>query len=516
MPETKMVLICGAGPCGLAVSYVLNQFGVPNLVVEKHPTTSIHPKARGVNVRTMEFIRNWGLEEVVRKNELSKASRRLLWMDEVSGSILGDVQLKEENAQYSATAGSTVPQNFIEDALVDALATSEFSEVRFSTQLLDFEQKEDHVLCHLLDKNTNEKLTVKCDYLVGADGAHSDIREALNIKMLGAPSLGTYLTIYAHADLSAWLGDKQAVVYSFTGKNQLGRFLMAVDHKDQWVFGQSLFGDKTPVTEDYCQSIVRAFVNGADVNMKLISHSTWEMAALNAEKYRQNRIFLVGDAAHRLPPTGGMGMNTGFAGAQNLAWKLAYVLKGYAEDSLLDTYEAERQPVATFTLEWSGHNAKRMFKMHEAYHEGNLELFNELLKDQGHHINHPGLDLGMIYRSDAVYSDDSAPPAVDPDVYQPSSMPGMRAPHCDILMGEEQTSILSLYQNDYVLLLSEHAEIDRHELPIPASYPLKTYKHKTDFVDINHDYTLNYNVDKFQAVLVRPDGHIAWRKHISN
>ncbi len=306
MSKTKLVLICGAGPCGLTASYVLNQFGIPNIVVEKHATTSTHPKARGVNVRTMEFMNNWGLEEKIRKHELSAKSRKLLWMDEIRGKVFGEVALKEEHFKHSPTIGCSVPQNFIEDALVESLSSSKYSDLRFSTELLDFEQQGDQIACRLLNKKNNKESLVMCDYLIAADGAHSQIRETLNIQMQGVPSLGTYLTIYAHANLSPWLGDKPAVVYSFTGKNQVGRFLMAVDHKDKWIFGQRLLDNNTPITEDYCKSIIKSFVDGADINIQLISESTWEMAAVNATQYRQGRIFLVGDAAHRMPPTGGM------------------------------------------------------------------------------------------------------------------------------------------------------------------------------------------------------------------
>ncbi len=511
MSSSKRVLICGAGPSGLTVSHVLNQFGIPNIVVEKHATTSTHPKARGVNVRTMEFMRNWGLEACIRRHELPPKSRKLLWMDEIRGRVIGEVGLNEENFKYSPTKGCPVPQNFIEDALVASLSDSKCSKLRFSTKLLDFEQQGEKIVTRLLDSKNNEESVVMCDYLVAADGAHSHIRQSLNIPMLGVPSLGTYLTIYARVDLSSWLADKPAVVYSFTGKNQVARFLMAVDHKDKWIFGQRLFDKHTVVTEDYCKAIIRSFVDGANITIHLISDSTWEMAAVNATQYRHGRIFLVGDAAHRMPPTGGMGMNTGFASAQNLAWKLAYVLKGYSDESLLDTYETERQPIAEFTLKWSGHNAQRIFKMHEAYRDGDKELFDKLMQDQNRHLNHPGLDLGMVYRSDAIYAEDQAVVAVDPDVYTPSSMPGMRAPHCEILRNGKKTSILSLYQQHYVLLLSENASIDRQALPIPKSYPLEIYRHNVDFEDLNHDFINNYNIGQFQAILVRPDGHIAWR-----
>ena len=252
---------------------------------------------------------------------------RALGMDEIKGDVLGEVALKEEHFKHSPTVGCSVPQNHIEDAMVDSLNTSEFSDIRFSTKLLDFEQREDHVLCHLLDKKTNTKTTVECDYLIAADGAHSPTRQKLKIPMQGVPSIGRYLTVYAHVDLSPWLYDKQGVVYSFTGEDQMGHFLMAVDHKDRWIFGHRLEEDVQDVSENDCKDVIRSYVNKQDIDIKLISHSIWEMAALNAERYRDARVFLVGDAAHRMPPTGGMGMNTGFAGAQNLAWKFSLCIK---------------------------------------------------------------------------------------------------------------------------------------------------------------------------------------------
>ena len=127
-------------------------------------------------------------------------------------------------------------------------------------------------------------------------------------------------------------------------------------------------------------------------------------------------------------------------------------------------------------------------------------------------MNHPGLDFGIVYRSDAIYVDDQTPIEVDPDNYTPSSLPGMRAPHCEIILNGEKKSILNLFKQDYALLLSENAHVEYHELPIPDTYPLTSYRYKVDLNDIHHDYVENYNLDKFQAILVRPDGHVAWRK----
>lgn len=511
MTNSIPVLICGAGPCGLATSYMLNLHGIKNLVIEKHPTTSIHPKARGVNVRTMELFHIWGLEQQLRQHQISYKSRRLLWMTGITGDILGQVALNNDLSDISPTNGCAVPQNFVEDTLVDALKDSKHSEIKFNTKLVQFEQHDDHVSCQLQNKLTNDEYNIQCEYLIAADGAHSPIRETLDLKMLGIPSLGAYITIYARVDLSPWLGDKQGIVYSFASKTQQGRFLMAVDHKKDWIFGQRLDDKSTPITEDYCKSIIKSFLDGREIDIDIISHSVWDMAALNCERYDNNRIFLVGDAAHRMPPTGGMGMNTGLHDAHNLAWKLAYVLNKYADKNLLATYQAERQPVAQFTLEWSGRNAQRMFKMHEAIHTGNKDLFEKGLKEQESHVNHPGLDLGFIYRSEAVYTDDLHPVEIDSDHYTPSSEPGMRAPHCEISINGKTCSILNLFQKNYTLLLAEDATLTNNDLPIPSSYPLKLYRHKKDFTDPRDDFISKYNFDNYKAVLIRPDGHIAWR-----
>jgi 2-polyprenyl-6-methoxyphenol hydroxylase-like FAD-dependent oxidoreductase len=174
------------------------------------------------------------------------------------------------------------------------------------------------------------------------------------------------------------------------------------------------------------------------------------MAALNAKDYRNERIFLVGDAAHRMPPTGGMGMNTGIHDAHNLAWKLAYVLRGYAKPELLDSYQQERQPLADYTIQWSCRNAERLRNVMMSHSENNQEKFETALALQRTHLNHRGLDLGFIYQSNAVYSDGNPINELDPDIYQPSSIPGGRAPHCEIEMNGKKLSTLDLFTHKYV------------------------------------------------------------------
>ena len=157
-------------------------------------------------------------------------------MTDITGDVMGEIKVNEDMLSESPTEGCLVPQNYIEDVFVDALQESEYSDVRFSTKLIAFEQLNDHVKCRLQDLKTNEIYDITCQYLIAADGAHSSIRKTLNINMHGIPTLGAYLTILANVDLTPWLSDKLGAVYTFTGKDQAGRFLMAVDHKNKWIF----------------------------------------------------------------------------------------------------------------------------------------------------------------------------------------------------------------------------------------------------------------------------------------
>ena len=183
-------------------------------------------------------------------------------------------------------------------------------------------------------------------------------------------------------------------------------------------------------SNEYCTQLVRDVSGKHDLPVDVINSSIWEIAALNAESYQKGRVLLAGDAAHRIPPTGGMGMNTGIQDAHNLAWKLAYVINGHADTLLLESYQKERRALAQFTVDWSTANGKRMRGIFEALERDDQVAFQEHLSLQHKQLNHRGLDLGFIYGSEEVF---------DPDEYQPSTTPGVRAPHCQIKMNRKIT-----------------------------------------------------------------------------
>lgn len=505
------VLISGAGPVGLSLSLALDQLGIENIVVEKHPGTSIHPKARGVNVRTMELFRQWKVEDAIRQHELPDYTRRFLWLERIQGDIVATVSLNEGQYKDSPTKSCFVTQDCIEQELLVAVQKSQHSKVFFSTTLQHFQQQEGGVDCELFESSTNTKRTVHCKYLIAADGAHSTIRKILGINMQGIESLGEYLSIYCKTDLTPWLADKPAIVSVFTEETQRGRFLMSVDLKKRWVIGVRNV-DTQNFTQESCLQLVRDTAEQPDLKVDIINTSVWQMAALNAERYQQQRVLLVGDAAHRIPPTGGMGMNTGIQDAHNLAWKLAYVLEENASADLLVSYSQERQPLAQYTIDWSCSNAERIRGIITALAEEDMEKFKTCLVEQKKQLNHRGLDLGYIYRSNAIFANKEQAPVLDPDHYQPSALVGGRAPHVEVSLNGNAISTLDLFSDEHVLILGVNANEQDvlANLPIPSSYPIKHYRVGDDLQVIDPNFLDLYGLSNHNAVLVRPDGHIAW------
>jgi 2-polyprenyl-6-methoxyphenol hydroxylase-like FAD-dependent oxidoreductase len=507
---TIPVIIIGAGPIGLAASMALSRQGIQNIVIEKHPSTSIHPKARGINVRTMELARLWQAEKQIRQSELPESARRFLWMNHVKGEIQGDVSFVTEQEELSPTEPCLLSQDIFEQALLTCLKNQKNANIYFNTRLIDIEQDDEFITCQLENHIDHTHTQIQCQYLIAADGANSFVRNKLQINMEGIPLLGTHVSVYCETDLSPWLADKPFAVMAFTDKEQMGRVMMAVDLKNRWIFSKRVADPNEILTQEEGIRLVRATVDEPELEVKVINISKWEMAALNATRYRQGRIFLCGDAAHRIPPTGGMGMNTGIGDAHNLAWKIAYVIKGYTDKSLLDSYEQERKPLAEITINWSVGNANRLRNIFQSLIDGNRQAFHEGLKEQTKHINHPGLDVGFIYQSHAIYSGLTKIKDFDPNTYKNKAITGMRAPHCWLSYNNRTISTIDLFETNYVLLVGENCNIEKLKLPIPEQYPKTILIINKDLHILNQDFYSCYQLTKEQAVLMRPDGHIAW------
>lgn len=504
------VIIVGAGPVGLAASIALSRQGISNILIEKHSSTSIHPKARGVNVRTMELCRLWETEQAIRQSELPITARRFLWMNNAKGKIQGEVSFVTEQEEFSPTTPCLLSQDIFEQKLLAYLKTQKNSQLLFNNRVINIEQDDQFVYCEIENLLDQTRTTIQCQYLIAADGANSFVREKLNISMDGIPLLGTHVSVYCETNLTPWFSDKPFAVLAFTDPEQIGRVMMAVDLKSRWIFSKRIAEANEILTKEAGIQLVRATLDEPKLSVNVINIAKWEMAALNAQHYRCGRIFLCGDAAHRIPPTGGMGMNTGIGDAHNLAWKIAYVIQEYADETLLDSYDQERKPLAQTTIDWSVVNANRLRTIFQSIMEGNEQGFYEGLQEQTNHINHLGLDLGFIYQSSALYPCNAQTETFHANTFKNKAIVGMRAPHCSFLYNSRLISSIDLFEKNYVLIIGENCEHKKLLLPIPDTYPKTILIIGKDLHLHDQDFYACYQLSKDQAVLIRPDGHVAW------
>ncbi len=511
------VLIIGAGPVGLSLSLALARQNINSLVIEQHKDRTKHPRARGVSMRSMELFRQWGNIDDLLKYEFPKEAIRFIWCESLQGKEITRIEIKELE-QYAAgpITASFVTQDCVEAYLHQTLQQQKNVAIEFSKELLDFQENDGGVTVRVFDRIKQEEEMIHCQYLIAADGAHSRVRQQLDIKMEGPDNLGRFCNVHCEFDIATWTAHRPSIGYFFIDKSLSSRSLFTAYGKNRWIVGMRISAEesKEDFTDEYCVNEIRRVLGIPELNVKIISKSFWTMAAQIATAYRHGNIFLVGDAAHRLPPTGGLGMNTGIQDAHNLAWKLAQVLNHHAADELLDTYYEERAPVAERNIKWSRDNAKRFVEIAAAIHAGDMETLKLKLQEQQNALNYIGLDLGYLYHSKAVLSENDQTLSIAPANYLPTTLPGSRAPHVEMIQAGKKISTLDLFEEAYVLLVGSDGEAWQHaanELAKDLATPLKCYQIGKDILDPQGQWQQVYEISERGAVLVRPDGHVAWR-----
>lgn len=358
------VLVVGGSLVGLTTSLLLSSRGVPNLLVERHRGTAIHPRAASFHQRTMEIFRGVGLQQQIEE----AAAREFVQ----NGAIIAVESLSGAELKYfytsfndgveglSPTSRLFITQIGLEPVIRDRAA--ELGAVhRFGTELVSFEQDENEVRAVIRARDGGEPEPVRAQYLVAADGAHSSIRQQLGIAMQGRGSFAHCITIYFKADVRPMLGDRNLSVVYVNHPTLLGFFRFSISGDSGFlavfVTSDADGGNRTTdiaanASADQCRAYVRTALGcGPELPIEIDSVQPWQAQAGWAERFAAGRVFLAGDAAHVMPPTGGFGGNTGIADAHNLAWKLAAVLDGSAGPGLLASYDAERRPSAALTVE---------------------------------------------------------------------------------------------------------------------------------------------------------------------
>jgi putative polyketide hydroxylase len=489
------ILIVGGGPAGLCSSILLSRYGVRSLLIERHPSTSIHPKATAISTRTMELFRDWGIEprirDVAMTVEFMSSVRANLSAPETERRSLGFPSLEEALAM-SPTSPAVLAQDALEPILADHARSYAGAELRFHTELCELHHAEGGARAIVVDRATGERTEVLAQYVIAADGANSPIRRLLGIATQGVERIGEYLSILFRADMESMVGTNLCGLYMLHGLGGPAPSVVLPTSRDgRWVLATPWRSDVQPpsalATADLVE-LVRRAAGRPDFDVRVLDRQLVAIGAEVAKRFRDGNVFLVGDAAHRTAPTGGTGMNTAIHSAHNLAWKLAAVLSGIAGASLLDTYEPERRP------------------------SGERNLLRSRGQLQG--VSGIAADLGVVYASGAVVAETDAE---RPAVIEPT-MPvcvGARAPHVWLEADGQQLSTLDLFGHRLTLLVGRGGAAWREaarQVGRSLDAPLGVVTiGGAELADLSGQWLTTYGIDGDGAVLVRPDGHIAWR-----
>jgi 2-polyprenyl-6-methoxyphenol hydroxylase-like FAD-dependent oxidoreductase len=502
----------------------LAHFGVETLSIEKHHGTAIHPRAGYFQLRTMELMRIAGIEDRVRNAalELYDPDGGLNAVESLTGREIANYipNINHGVADVSPARRLFMPQQVLEPILLER-ARELGARFQYSTELLDLTQDDSGVTASVRHVVTGEQRTIRARYVVACDGNRSPVREQLGIAMQGHGTMSRSITIYFRADCSTALrGRNLGVIYvnnpQVRGffrleKTGLGGFLVVFTVGDINAPGARFVADT--ITEEGAAQLVRDAVGDPDLEVKVQDVAKWRAVAEAAVTFQRGRILIAGDAAHTMPPTGGFGGNTGVQDAHNLAWKLALVTKGLAGPALVDTYDAERQPAGALAIE-------------QAYNRYVLRSDPDL-GTEGMHEAVPDMHVEFNrYRSAAVEPDDGHVDdgAMDIDPRQSRAMPGTRAPHVELRRSTGETiSTLDLFVRDFVLLAGPDGAgwLDAATTTATASgVPIDAHlvsRNGTpgELVDLCGDastaFWTCYGIEPSGAVLVRPDGYVAWR-----
>jgi 2,4-dichlorophenol 6-monooxygenase len=551
------VLIVGAGPAGLAATALLARSGVDAVAVTKYASTANSPRAHITNQRTIEVFRDLGIEEQVRAfatpNHLMGNN---VWATSFAGQEIARLMSwgsgparRGDYDSASPSAMANAPQHLLEPLILDA-ARSYGADIRFSTELLDITQDDDRVHAVVRDRVSGEEYAIAARYAIGADGGRSTVATQLGFPMHGQTGLGASVNVWLEADLTRYTAHRPGVLYwiSQPGNDYWvgsGTWI-CVKPWTEWVllFMYDPAQGEPDLSAEALLARAHQTIGDPTVDVTIKSVGQWQINHVIAERYRQGRVFLAGDAAHRHPPANGLGSNTSVQDAYNLAWKLSMVLSGRAGDHLLDSYHDERQPVGKQVVDRAMKSVADMlpistalgFRPDQSMDEGWAGL-HELAEDsaagavrrqqlqsavelQNYQFNTHGVELGQSYSSDAVVPDGSeAPvPVRDPELYYtPSTRPGGRLPHVWLQAGTDTVSTLDICAAEELTLIVgiggepwvRAAEKTAADLGVRLTIRAVGYRQSYD--DVCGDWGRVSGIGEDGCLLVRPDRHIAWR-----
>ena len=495
----------------------LAKAGIECLVVEKRLSRLSAPKAHAVNARTLEICERLGVsaDEIRRAGASVADGGQVHFVDTLSGAHFGSLPYERQDDGVRAFTPwplVNIPQPKFEDFLSRTLEDQTDAALMRGFAVESLTQNDDLVQTTLSQTDSGELMRIQSDYVIAADGANSTIRDLLDIGLTGPEGLAHNMMIHFDADLTELTKQHPGLLYFCLSPEASGAFI-GYDRKCNWVFMQA-YDPSTQTRQDFddetCVKLVEAAAGQPLPNIEILNVSPWTMCAEVADNYKKGRVFLCGDAAHRFPPTGGLGLNTGAADAQNLTWKLARVLQEKASQDLLDTYEQERRPVAQINCEQSLMNSAKIFQVFEAVYGADAESIGEhyanacelpsqpdiqaAIEAQRPHFDSLNLQLGYRYGSS---------PEADLNIscYTPSFLEGDFLPRIELV---DQPWLLGL------LPIDEYSLVAGPDGQSWQQSGLTTLVEAQDFSPIE-SFWGRAGLGRSGALLIRPDGHIAAR-----
>jgi putative polyketide hydroxylase len=536
------VVIVGAGPTGTLLAIELGRRGINVRVVERRRGRLRHPRASGVQARTMELFRQLDLgDEIRRAGGLPSSDwSRFVYQTRLNQPPLGifDMMLNsrrvEEALDHSPEMHAWCAQDSLEDVLRNRLRTLATVTVDHGVRATAVTQNTDSVQLSLVDEATGAEEVVSARYLVGADGGRSVVRSAAGIASQESPVLSHQVNVCFEADLTEYIGDEIGILHWIVNPDTQGG-VITYDGARHWVYSWEYDPEvlgRDHFTPEHCTNVIRSAVGVLDLDIRIMGTFFWQIDSALADTFGRGRVFLVGDAAHRFPPAGGFGMNSGLQDAQNLAWKLHEVLRGTASEELLATYDTERRAAAVSNADLALFNARKSAEVgwiltdpatiadiELPQGEGTRRRIADAIPGQEAQYWSYGQQFGRIYESAAVIPDGTPPQEPSVTDYRPSARPGAHAPHVRLSdPAGRELSTIDLLHSRFVVLAT------------PAGYQWATAARETarrhgilidsfiigaqgDYIDLDGNWTDRYGLSDTGAVLVRPDGHVAFRAH---
>jgi 2,4-dichlorophenol 6-monooxygenase len=554
------VLVVGSGPAGSAAALALATYGVQTTVITKYGRLAETPRAHITNQRTMEALRDLGVEEeVMAQATPQELMGNLVYCTSIAGEELGRLHSwgtrPDRFADYSGASPSRMcdmPQDLMEPVLLEN-AQSRGAKVRFDTEYLSLQQDDDGVTVHVRDRLRGDEYDIRAKYVVGADGARSQVAEDIGLPLQGQMGVGGSINIVFEADLSHLVADRPSVLYwvlqpgADVGGIGAGLVRMVRPwHKWLIVWGYDINGPAPDLTEEYALSIVRKLIGDDSVPVSITSSSAWTVNHVFAERYSAGRVFCAGDAVHRHPPSNGLGSNTSIQDSYNLAWKLAAVLKGQAGPALLETYSTERAPVGRQIVERANQSIADTGRLYDALGlldtsdpelmvehmaarkeatpeaEKQRAALREAIAYKDYEFNSHGVEMDQRYRSSAAVPDGTPPepPVRDPELYShASSRPGAKLPHAWLTTGHRrQVSTLDLGGHGRFTVFTgiggdswvRAATVVGDRLGIDIT-PVVVGPGR-EYDDLYGEWARVRGTDDGGALLARPDNYVAFRQ----